>query len=187
MVLKQKGSNNTEDLLLQLLGRLGLSGHSETPTGINTRNTLYVASPSTFVISSNMNTSPCLSYYPHPALMETTLPHAFAAGTLHDPTTGAWNTNTGFHDASGASPIQHMWHQRLGHPGRDVLRGLVSNNVNSCNKEEPPVLLSCFQFKCEIRSFQCDHGGEFDNRNLHKLFAENGIQFRFSCKTSQQN
>ncbi|GJS65305.1 ribonuclease H-like domain-containing protein [Tanacetum coccineum] len=44
------------------------------------------------------------------------------------------------------------------------------------------------QFKCEIRSFQCDHGGEFDNRNLHKLFAENGIQFRFSCpKTSQQN
>ncbi|GJS93029.1 ribonuclease H-like domain-containing protein [Tanacetum coccineum] len=29
------------------------------------------------------------------------------------------------------------------------------------------------QFKCEIRSFQCDHGGEFDNRNLHKLFVEN--------------
>ena len=44
------------------------------------------------------------------------------------------------------------------------------------------------QLKCEIRSFQCDHGGEFDNRNLHKLFSENGIQFRFSCpKTSQQN
>ncbi|GKD15806.1 ribonuclease H-like domain-containing protein [Tanacetum coccineum] len=44
------------------------------------------------------------------------------------------------------------------------------------------------QFKCEIRSLQCDHGGEFDNRNFHKLFAENGIQFRFSCpKTSQQN
>ncbi|GJS83644.1 ribonuclease H-like domain-containing protein [Tanacetum coccineum] len=44
------------------------------------------------------------------------------------------------------------------------------------------------QFKCEIRSFQCDHGGEFDNRTLHKLFADNGIQFRFTCpKTSQQN
>ncbi|GJR81514.1 ribonuclease H-like domain-containing protein [Tanacetum coccineum] len=44
------------------------------------------------------------------------------------------------------------------------------------------------QFKCEIKSFQCDHGGEFDNRNLHKLFSDNGIQFRFSCpKTSQQN
>nr|GEV51296.1 hypothetical protein [Tanacetum cinerariifolium] len=44
------------------------------------------------------------------------------------------------------------------------------------------------QFKCEIRSFQCDHGGEFDNRTLHKHFADNDIQFRFSCpKTSQQN
>nr|GEV94652.1 ribonuclease H-like domain-containing protein [Tanacetum cinerariifolium] len=159
---------------------------------------------------------------------------------------------------------QHTWHQRLGHPGGDVLRRLVSNNVISCNNEKPPVpchacqlgkhvrlpfvnsntvAISCFeiiysdvwtspipsfsgfkyyvlfldhysqfvwvypllntsdvwskfvlfhtyvrtQLKCEIRSFQCDHGGEFDNRNLHKLFAENGIQFRFSCpKTSQQ-
>ncbi|GJZ46817.1 ribonuclease H-like domain-containing protein [Tanacetum coccineum] len=44
------------------------------------------------------------------------------------------------------------------------------------------------QFKCEIKSFQCDHGGEFDNRRLHTLFAQNGIQFRFSCpQTSQQN
>ncbi|GJR79239.1 ribonuclease H-like domain-containing protein [Tanacetum coccineum] len=44
------------------------------------------------------------------------------------------------------------------------------------------------QFQCEIKSFQCDHGGEFDNRRLHTLFAQNGIQFRFSCpQTSQQN
>ncbi|PWA99952.1 ribonuclease H-like domain-containing protein [Artemisia annua] len=160
---------------------------------------------------------------------------------------------------------QHTWHQRLGHPGSEVLRRLVSNNFISCNKEKPPVLChacqlgkhvrlpfvssdtivnACFdvihsdvwtspisslsgfkyyvlfldhyshfvwvyplinksdvlskfvvfrkyvhtQFKCEIKSFQCDHGGEFDNHNLHKLFADNGIQFRFSCpKTSQQN
>nr|GEU60066.1 ribonuclease H-like domain-containing protein [Tanacetum cinerariifolium] len=304
---------------------------------------------------------------------ETTLPHAFTAGTLHDPATGAWNMNTsasshlnnlvtslstvfnscmypsvsvgdghsipvtntghgnlptpskflhlnnvlitphivknlisvfrdnnctikfisfGFSvkdfmthrvllrcDSTGdLYPIkapssiphtflnsQHMWHQHLGHPGSDVLRRLVSNNVISCNKEKPYVLFhacqlgkhvrlpfvssntivtSCFniihsdvwtshipsllgfkyfvlfldhysqfvwvypllykfdvlskfllfrtcvctQFKCEIRSFQCDHGGEFDNRNLHKLFAKNGIQLRFSCpNTSQQN
>ncbi|GJW13535.1 ribonuclease H-like domain-containing protein [Tanacetum coccineum] len=26
------------------------------------------------------------------------------------------------------------------------------------------------QFKCEIKSFQCDHGGEFDNRRLHTFF-----------------
>ncbi|GKB70716.1 ribonuclease H-like domain-containing protein [Tanacetum coccineum] len=44
------------------------------------------------------------------------------------------------------------------------------------------------QFKCESKSFQCDHAGEFDNRRLHTLFARNGIQFRFSCpQTSQQN
>ncbi|GJW35435.1 ribonuclease H-like domain-containing protein [Tanacetum coccineum] len=44
------------------------------------------------------------------------------------------------------------------------------------------------QFKCEIKSFQCDHGGEFDNHAFHKLFNDNGIQFRFSCpRTSQQN
>ncbi|GJU18613.1 ribonuclease H-like domain-containing protein [Tanacetum coccineum] len=160
---------------------------------------------------------------------------------------------------------QHTWHKRLGHPGGDVLRRLVSNNVISCNNKKPHVLChacqlgrhvrlpfvssnivitSSFdivhsdvwtspipsllgfkyyvlfldhcsrfvwvypllnkydvwskfvlfrtyvrtQFKCEIRSFLCDHGGEFDNRNLHKLFSKNGIQFCFSCpKTSQQN
>ncbi|GJY28495.1 ribonuclease H-like domain-containing protein [Tanacetum coccineum] len=181
--------------------------------------------------------------------------------------------NTGdLYPVTAPSPIphaflisQHTWHQRLGHPGSDVLCRLVTNNVISCNKEKPLVLChacqlgkhvrlpfvssktiisSCFdivhldvwtspipsllcfqyhvlfldhysqfvwvyplvrksdvlskfilfrnyvrtQFKCEIRAFQCDHGGEFDNRNLHDLFNTHGIQFRFSCpKTSQQN
>ncbi|GJZ95753.1 ribonuclease H-like domain-containing protein [Tanacetum coccineum] len=31
------------------------------------------------------------------------------------------------------------------------------------------------QFKCEIHAFQCDHVGEFDNRNLHDLFNTHGI------------
>nr|GEY28163.1 ribonuclease H-like domain-containing protein [Tanacetum cinerariifolium] len=137
----------------------------------------------------------------------TNLPHAFTTGTLHDP--GAWNMDTDasshyyytwdLYPVTAPSPIphvflvsQHTWHQRLGHPGRKVLRHLVSNNFISCNKEKPPVLCHACQlgkhFQSEIRSFQCDHGGEFDNRNLHKLFADNGIQFRFSCpKTSQQN
>ncbi|GJY37857.1 ribonuclease H-like domain-containing protein [Tanacetum coccineum] len=44
------------------------------------------------------------------------------------------------------------------------------------------------QFQQEIKSFQCDHGGEFDNNQLHTLFNNNGIQLRFSCpKISQQN
>ncbi|GJV82826.1 ribonuclease H-like domain-containing protein [Tanacetum coccineum] len=160
---------------------------------------------------------------------------------------------------------QYTWHQRLGHPGSEVLRRLMSSDSISCNKEKLPVLChacqlgkhvklpfvslsssvtSCFdivhsdlwtspipslsgfqyyvlfldhysqyvwvyplmnksdvlskfllfrnyvrtQFKCEIKSFQCDHGGEFDNHAFHKLFNDNGIQFRFSCpRTSQQN
>ncbi|GJQ99103.1 ribonuclease H-like domain-containing protein [Tanacetum coccineum] len=160
---------------------------------------------------------------------------------------------------------QQTWHQRPGHPGSDVLRSLVSNNLISCNKTKSPVLchacqlgkhvrlpfslsktivkspfdiihsdlwtspitsvsgikyyvlfldhfshylwvyplrnksdaLSKFihfrayvknQFKTDIKSLQCDHGGEFDNNALHQLFASNGITIRFSCpKTSQQN
>ncbi|GJR93546.1 ribonuclease H-like domain-containing protein [Tanacetum coccineum] len=160
---------------------------------------------------------------------------------------------------------QHTWHQRLGHPGSEVLRNLVSNNFISCNKTKSPVLCHACQlgkhvrlpfsvsetivkspfdiihsdlwtsplpsisgikyyvlfldhfshylwvyplknksealskfihfrayvknhFQCDIKSLQCDHGGEFDNNALHQLFASNGITIRFSCpKTSQQN
>nr|GEX24571.1 ribonuclease H-like domain-containing protein [Tanacetum cinerariifolium] len=43
-------------------------------------------------------------------------------------------------------------------------------------------------FNREIKAFQCDNVGEFDNNSLHELSATNGIQFRFSClRTSQQN
>ncbi|GJV62103.1 ribonuclease H-like domain-containing protein [Tanacetum coccineum] len=393
--------NNTDELLVKLLGRLGLSNNSETPTGTHTHalkhSTVSPISPAVFYTSA----SPGPLYYTtiaqhvvNPAqqaqsgstttplgLMgltvtsgqETTLPHTFTAGTLHDPTTGAWNTDTGasshlndsvtnlndvfntciypfvsvgdehsipvtntghsilptsfryihlnnvlitphivknlifvcqfvrdnncivefdafgfsvndfmthrvllrcdstgdLYPVTAPSPIphaflvnQHTWHQHLGHQGSEVQRHLVSHNFISCNKlvlchacqlgkhVRPPfvssntVVTSCFdiihsdvwtspilslsgfkyyvlfldhysqfvwvyplinksdvlskfvlfckyvhtQFKCEIRSFQCDHGGELDNRNLHKLFADNGLQFRFSGpKTSQQN
>lgn len=44
------------------------------------------------------------------------------------------------------------------------------------------------QFNSKIQSFQCDNGGEFNNKNFHNLFDASGIQFRFSCPhTSQQN
>ena len=36
------------------------------------------------------------------------------------------------------------------------------------------------QFNKEIKAFQCDHGGEFDNTQQHELFKAHGIQFRFS-------
>ncbi|GJU01146.1 ribonuclease H-like domain-containing protein [Tanacetum coccineum] len=46
---------------------------------------------------------------------------------------------------------QHTWHQRLGHPGSDMLRRLVSNNVISCNKEKPPVLCHACQLDKHVR------------------------------------
>ncbi|GJU89250.1 ribonuclease H-like domain-containing protein [Tanacetum coccineum] len=46
---------------------------------------------------------------------------------------------------------QHTWHQRLGHPGSDVLRRLVSNNVISCNKEKPPILCHACQLCKHVR------------------------------------
>jgi hypothetical protein len=159
----------------------------------------------------------------------------------------------------------HTWHQRLGHPGNEVLRSLLSDNSILCNKVKSPqlchacqlgkhvrlpfhvsdtVVNSVFdivhsdlwtsplpsqsgikyyvifldhfshylwvyplrnksdtfakfvefrslvktQFNAEIKAFQCDHGGEFDNTIFHQLFTKHGIHTRFSCpRTSQQN
>nr|GEV76592.1 ribonuclease H-like domain-containing protein [Tanacetum cinerariifolium] len=46
---------------------------------------------------------------------------------------------------------QHTWHQRLDHPGREVLRHLVSNKFISCNKEKPPVLCHACQLGKHVR------------------------------------
>ena len=43
-------------------------------------------------------------------------------------------------------------------------------------------------FKTKIQSLQCDNGTEYNNSKFHNFFAEQGINFRFSCPyTSQQN
>ncbi|GKA02183.1 ribonuclease H-like domain-containing protein [Tanacetum coccineum] len=43
---------------------------------------------------------------------------------------------------------QQTWHQRLGHPGSEVLRSLVSNNLISCNKTQSSVLCHACWFSC---------------------------------------
>ncbi|CAA7037227.1 unnamed protein product [Microthlaspi erraticum] len=44
------------------------------------------------------------------------------------------------------------------------------------------------QFRCSIKSFQCDNGGEYNNRLFLSHLAAEGTQIRFSCPyTSQQN
>ncbi|GJT46460.1 putative reverse transcriptase domain-containing protein [Tanacetum coccineum] len=103
------------------------------------------------------------------------------AKTLHDPAIGTWNMDTGASSHLNSSvtslsdifntcitgdryPVttlslipqallvcQHMWHQRLGHPGSEVLRRLVSNNFISCNKEKHPVLCHACQLGKHVR------------------------------------
>ncbi|GKD59614.1 ribonuclease H-like domain-containing protein [Tanacetum coccineum] len=46
---------------------------------------------------------------------------------------------------------QHTWHQRLGHPGGEVLRRLVSLNFISYNKEKPLVLCHACQLGKHVR------------------------------------
>ncbi|GJS28645.1 ribonuclease H-like domain-containing protein [Tanacetum coccineum] len=46
---------------------------------------------------------------------------------------------------------QHTWHQRLGHPGSEVLRHLVSNNLISCNKTKSTVLCHACQLGKHVR------------------------------------
>ncbi|GJX96443.1 reverse transcriptase domain-containing protein [Tanacetum coccineum] len=58
------------------------------------------------------------------------------------------------HDANarvGFPDSQHTWHQRLDHPGSEVLRHLVSNKVISCNKEKPPILCHAYQLGKHVR------------------------------------
>ncbi|GKA03565.1 ribonuclease H-like domain-containing protein [Tanacetum coccineum] len=79
-----------------------------------------------------------------------------------------------------------LWHQRLGHPGDAVYPLHRKSDAQSKLLHFRAFVI--IQFNREIKAFQCDHGGEFDNNSLHELFATNSIQFRFSCpRTSQQN
>ncbi|GJY40125.1 Toll/interleukin-1 receptor domain-containing protein [Tanacetum coccineum] len=108
------------------------------------------AQPPAQPIASGLPTQPVIQTACQPASLlgqATTLPHTFNAVTLHD--TGAWNMNTGasshlnnsvnslseifnttgdLYPVTVPSPIphaflvsQHTWHQRLGHPGGEVL------------------------------------------------------------------
>nr|GEW51341.1 ribonuclease H-like domain-containing protein [Tanacetum cinerariifolium] len=97
---------------------------------------------------------------------ETTLPHAFTTGTLQDPASVEFDpfgfsvkdfqtrrvllrcdSNGPLYSVTNPFPIpqvyltiQYTWHQRLGHPGSEVLRSVISNNYISCNKEKSPML-----------------------------------------------
>ncbi|GJZ02213.1 ribonuclease H-like domain-containing protein [Tanacetum coccineum] len=46
---------------------------------------------------------------------------------------------------------QHTWHQRLGHPGSEVLRRLISSSFISCNKEKPRFFCHACQLGKHVR------------------------------------
>ncbi|GKC96754.1 ribonuclease H-like domain-containing protein [Tanacetum coccineum] len=46
---------------------------------------------------------------------------------------------------------RYMWHQRLGHPGSEVLHSVSFNNSISCNKEKSPVLCHACQLGKHVR------------------------------------
>ncbi|GKD93004.1 ribonuclease H-like domain-containing protein [Tanacetum coccineum] len=63
-----------------------------------------------------------------------------------------------FYPVTAPSPIphaflvsQHTWHQRLGHPGGEVLCRLISTNFISYNKEKPLVLCHACQLDKHVR------------------------------------
>nr|GEU38215.1 ribonuclease H-like domain-containing protein [Tanacetum cinerariifolium] len=123
---KQSSTNTTDALLVKLLDRLRY----------------ILAYPDPPLIRVKLRC--CLSFYYRDS---------------YDLTTGAWNMDTGdLYPITAPSLIphtflvsQHTWHQRLGHPGSDVLRCLVSNNVISCNKKKPPVICHACQLGKHVR------------------------------------
>ncbi|GJU29707.1 ribonuclease H-like domain-containing protein [Tanacetum coccineum] len=151
---RETSENTTNDLLTKLLAQLSHLGMNVAMSNNGTNVTLSTHSTVTGPnIASNVPTAP----------------HAFYASpwTLHNPTTGAriWiqdfmtrrvllrcNSTGDLYPLTAPSPIpraflvsQQTWHQRLSHPGSEVLRRLVSNKVISCNKEKPSVLCHACQ------------------------------------------
>ncbi|GJZ74835.1 ribonuclease H-like domain-containing protein [Tanacetum coccineum] len=100
---------------------------------------------------------------------------------------------------------QYTWHQRLGHPGSEVLRRFVSSDSISCNKEKLPVLYHACQLGKHVKlpfvsssssvtsCFDIVHSDlwtspilSLSSFHYYVLFLDHYSQF--SCpRTSQQN
>ncbi|GJV63442.1 ribonuclease H-like domain-containing protein [Tanacetum coccineum] len=100
--VSQISSNNTDEFLVKLLDRLGLTNTTNTSTSVGLINmptiipTVPVANPNAQTVAplAQPATQPEFTGSTITSGQETTLPHAFTAGKLHDPTTGAWNMDT---------------------------------------------------------------------------------------------
>ncbi|GJW03334.1 ribonuclease H-like domain-containing protein [Tanacetum coccineum] len=125
---KHSSFNNTEALLTKILDKLRDYRNSSEPSLVNHTNSLPVARALLWVdFLTRRVLLQCDSTEDlYPVTAPSPIPHAFLVS-------------------------QHTWHQRLRHPGSDVLRRLVSNNVISCNKEKPLVLCHACKFGKHVR------------------------------------
>ncbi|GJW77774.1 ribonuclease H-like domain-containing protein [Tanacetum coccineum] len=112
-------ASNMDEILVKLLGRLGPCTPL-TPPGFGPTPNYGPVQPQQIVNSpvATPNTMPAHQATSRPTTVTpgamgpvaipgqaTTLLTAFTTGTLHDPATGAWNMDTGFHDPSGSAPM----------------------------------------------------------------------------------
>ncbi|GJT98899.1 ribonuclease H-like domain-containing protein [Tanacetum coccineum] len=80
-------------------------------------------------------------------------------GTLGSTGSTGLSTSTGdLYPVTNPSPVPHAfvtsqytWHRRLGHPGNEVLRRVLSSNSISYNKEKSPVLCHACQLGKHVR------------------------------------
>ncbi|GJZ05349.1 hypothetical protein Tco_0538624 [Tanacetum coccineum] len=99
---------NIDELLSKLIGQLGLNNKlSPTNTSHSSKsptvsNPIHVANPNPPHVAYHATAGPNMvppTVSPAGPIgtprQETTLPHAFTIGTLHDPASGAWNFDTG--------------------------------------------------------------------------------------------
>nr|GEV38772.1 ribonuclease H-like domain-containing protein [Tanacetum cinerariifolium] len=110
----------------------------------------------------------------YPVMVPSSIPHAFLQGETSRTLSclPAWQKHVRLHFVSSYTVVTAWGYYSLG-------------CVDFTHSES---LEFQILYRVSESLFTCDRGGEFDNRNLHKLFADNVIQFRFSCpKTSQQN
>ncbi|GJV17005.1 reverse transcriptase domain-containing protein [Tanacetum coccineum] len=131
---------NTYDLLVKLLNKLGVN------TTVNGTTTNVIATVPTQAIQPVAFQSSGLTgpfyYLPPVQPLSPVTPYMPAQPVLL-----RCDSSRDLYPVTAPSPIpqvflvsQHMWHQRLRHPGSDVLRRLVFNNFITCNKEKPPAL-----------------------------------------------
>ncbi|KAF7840881.1 Retrovirus-related Pol polyprotein from transposon TNT 1-94 [Senna tora] len=89
---------------------------------------------------------------------------------------------------SSSSNMNQIWHNRLGHPGSNILNNVLNTcNMNISSNNKDFFCDSCClekQLNTTLKAVQTDFGGEF--RPFTTYLQENGIVHRLSCPHTHQ-